>query len=156
MTNDREPIEHDLIRDGTLFDELEIANTEITPTVGNDDLHVRIEMQVDDELIESCAFGLIFVLGVLSFADARPRGVSGNWFEDDDQFTAADMIRNLRFENGGLRMYVDYLRGRCVKTRVEVAKNGRVVLDTVNRGQAATRWVDQLRGKKFLRPVASL
>jgi hypothetical protein len=45
------------------------------------------------------------------------------------------------------------LRGRCVKTSVDVSSDGRVSLDTVNRGQAATRWVDRFKGKKFLRPV---
>ena len=153
MSDDRQPIEYELVSQGTLFDELEIVETAITPTTGNDDLHVGIELQVDEELVESCAFGLIFVLGVLSFADARPRGVSGRWFDDEDQFNAGDLLRHLRFESGRLYMYVDYLRGRCVKTTVEVSGDGKVILDTVNRGQAATRWVDLLRGKKFLRPV---
>jgi len=154
MTDENRPIEHDLIRDGTLFDDLAVIATDIAPTVGNEDLHVRIELQLDEELLESCAFGLVFVLGLLSFAAARPRGISGQWYEDDDQFTAADMLRHLRFERGGLHLDVDYLRGRCVKTQIEVKGDGRVILETVNRGQAATRWVDQLRGKKFLRPVA--
>ena len=153
MSDDRHPIEHELISQGTLFDELEIVETAITLTTGNDDLHVRIELQVDEELVESCAFGLIFVLGVLSFVDARPRGVSGRWFDDEDQFNSGDLLRHLRFESGRLCMYVDYLRGRCVKTTVEVSGDGKVILDTVNRGQAATRWVDLLRGRKFLRPV---
>jgi len=50
-------------------------------------------------------------------------------------------------------MYVDYPRGRCVKTSVDVSGDGHVLLERVNRGQAATRWVDRLKGKKFLRPV---
>lgn len=100
------------------------------------------------------ALGRFFVLGLLSFADARPRGISGKWYEDDDQSTAADMLRHLRFEHGELQLDVDYLRGRWVKTRIEVKSDGLVVLDTVNRGQAATRWVDEMRGKTFLRPVA--
>lgn len=36
---------------------------------------------------------------------------------------------------------------------IEVTKDGGLVPDTVSRGQAATRWIDRLRGKKFLRPV---
>jgi hypothetical protein len=94
------------------------------------------------------------VLGLLSFHDGRPRGVSDKWF-DDDQFTAADMLRHLRFERGALCVHVDYLRARCMKTDVEMSKDGRVRLKTVNRGQAATRWVDRLRGKKVLRAVES-
>lgn len=134
------PIEHHLFRDGTLFEEIEITESKIEPTVGNEDWHVRITFRVEEDLIGSCGFGLIFVLGALSFHDA-------------DQFTAADMRRHLSFEHGKLHMYVDYLRGRCVKTSVDVTSDGHVLLETVNRGQAATRWVDRLKGKKFLRPV---
>jgi hypothetical protein len=150
---DEPRIEYQLVQDGTLFEEIEILDTKIVPTVGNEDWAVTIEFRVEEDLIESCAFGLIFVLGLFSFHDGRPRGVSGKWFEDDDEFTAADMLRHLKFERGTLKMYVDYLRGRCIKTDVEVSSDGRIVLRTVNRGQAATRWVDRLKGKKFLRAV---
>jgi hypothetical protein len=150
---DEPRIEYQLVQDGTLFEEIEILDTKIVPTVGNEDWAVTIEFRVEEDLIESCAFGLIFVLGLFSFHDGRPRGVSGKWFEDDDEFTAADMLRHLKFERGTLKMYVDYLRGRCIKTHVEVSSDGRIVLRTVNRGQAATRWVDRLKGKKFLRAV---
>jgi hypothetical protein len=153
MSDENQPIEHQLFRDGTLFEEIEITESKIEPTVGNEDWHVRITFRVEEDLITSCGFGLIFVLGALSFHDGRPRGVSGEWFEDADQFTAADMLRHLSFEQGKLHMYVDYLRGRCVKTSVDVSSDGHVLLETVNRGQAATRWVDRLKGKKFLRPV---
>jgi hypothetical protein len=148
-----EPIEYELVRSGTLFDDLEILDTKIVPTIGNEDWAVTVEFKVDEDLVETCVFGLIYVLGLLSFHDGRPRGVSGNWFEDDDQFTAADMVRHLKFKRGTLSMYVDYLRGRCMKTDIEVSSNGVVRLKTVNRGQAATRWVDRLRGKKFLQAV---
>jgi hypothetical protein len=153
MPDNPTPIEYELVREGTLFEDIETLDTKLTPTVGNEDWHVRIEMRVDDEIINSCAFGLMYVLGLLSFHDGRPRGVSGKWFEDDDEFTAADMLRHLTFERGRLHMYVDYLRGRCLKTTVEVSSNGHVLLETVNRGQAATRWVERLRGKRFLQAV---
>lgn len=153
MANDEAPIEHDLIRDGTIFEDIEILETRIVPTARDEDWSVTIEFRVDGDLVGSCALGLMYVLGLLSFHDGRPRGVSGEWFEDDDEFTAADMLRHLRFERGTLKMYVDYLRGRCLKTDVEVSSDGRVRIKTVNRGQAATRWVDRLRGQKFLRAV---
>lgn len=152
MTDDPR-IEYQLVQDGTLFEEIEILDKKIEPTVGNEDWAVTIVFRVEEDLVESCAFGLIYVLGLLSFHDGRPRGVSGKWFEDDDEFTAADMLRHMRFERGTLKMYVDYLRGRCVKTDVEVSSDGRVTVRTVNRGQAATRWVDRLKGKKFLQAV---
>jgi hypothetical protein len=53
-------------------------------------------------------------------------------------------------------MYIDYLRGRCVKTTVEVSSDGKALVETVNRGQAATRWVERLRGKKFLQAVETV
>lgn len=146
------PIEHKLIHDASLLD-IEIVESDARPTVGDEDWNVRMQLQVDEDLIETCAHGVIFAIGVLSFHDGRPRGVSGQWFEDDDQFTAADMLRHLHFENGKLRMCLDYLRGRCVKTTVEVASDGVVRLETVNRGKAALNWVARLQGKKLLEAV---
>ena len=65
-----------------------------------------------------------------------------------------DMLRHLSFERGQLRMHVDYLRGRCIKTTVVASSDGLVVLETTNRGQAATRWVQRLKGEKFLRAAS--
>jgi hypothetical protein len=151
--NGREiPIEYKLLRDASLLD-VSIVESDINPTVGDEDWLVRMQLQVDEELVDSCSHGFIFAVGVLSFHDGRPRGVSGEWFEDDDQFTAADLLEHLRFENGKLQMYVDYLRGRCIKTTVEVASDGKVRLETVNRGKAAVTWVAKLQGKKLLQAV---
>ena len=50
-------------------------------------------------------------------------------------------------------MYVDYLRGRCVKTTVEIGSDGKVLLETVNRGKAALKWIARLQGKKLLQAV---
>jgi hypothetical protein len=153
VTEAKAPIEHELIRSGLLFDDIDVLDTKITPTVGNEDLHVEILLQADGDLVRGAAFGLIYVLALMSFADARPRGESGQWYEDDDQFTSADLLRHLSFERGKLHLYVDYLRGRCMKTTIEIWSDGRVRLDTVNRGQAATRWVDRMKGKSHLQPI---
>ena len=90
---------------------------------------------------------------MLSFAAARPRGVSGIDFEQQDQWTAADLLRHLRYERGRLVCETDYVRGRMMKTDVTVFPDGRFTLATTNRGEAATRWVALLQGKKVLRPV---
>ncbi len=37
-----------------------------------------------------------------------------------------------------------------MKTGIEVFSDGRVVLETQNRGEAAPRWVEKLQGKKML------
>jgi hypothetical protein len=71
------PIEHKLIHDASLLD-VEIIEVDVHPTVGEEDWVVRMHLQVDADLLDSCAHGLIFALGVLSFHEARPRGVSGN------------------------------------------------------------------------------
>lgn len=116
------PIEYELLRDATLA-EIWVPKTEINPTSG-DDKHVQIEgrlgLEEDDDGepvndAEHCAFGFIYALGVLSFADARPRGVSGMHFEEKDDWAVGDMLRRLRFERGELRFYADYVRGRCMK-----------------------------------------
>ena len=134
--NDEPPIELKLVQDAMLLD-LEIVDTRLEPTAGNENWHVRIRIRAEEDLIETCALGLIFTLGMLSFHDARPRGVS-------------DMLRHLEFTHGRLHFHADYVRGRCVKTTIEVSSDGQVLVETVNRGQAATRWLDRLRGKRLL------
>ena len=151
-TEDNAPIEHRLIQDALLL-EFEVVDTKIEPTLDNDDWHVRIVLQVEEDLLESCAFGLIFTLGALSFHDGRPRGYSGRLFEDEDEWTVGDMLTHLEFTHGQLHFHADYVRGRCMKTTIDVSTDGTVVLVTVNRGQAATRWVDRLKGKKSLQAV---
>jgi len=37
-----------------------------------------------------------------------------------------------------------------MKTSIIAEKNGTVKLVTVNRGEVASRWVDKLKGKKFM------
>lgn len=146
------PIEYQLVSDAVLVD-IEVKETVVKPTVGNEDFHVRIVMAVDEEQVESFAFALIFTLGALSFHDGRPRGFSGVHFDEDDEWVVSDMIRYLEFRNGRLCFYADYVRGRCMKTTINLASDGTLVLETVNRGQAATRWVSKLQGEKTLRLV---
>jgi hypothetical protein len=95
----------------------------------------------------------MFVLGALSFRDARPRGVPDMHFVEKDDWTSADMLRHLRFEHGRLHSYADYVRGRMMKTTVEVDPDGNIVVETLNRGEAATRWVSTVQGKKTLAVV---
>lgn len=152
MTEKRTPIGYKLINDATLV-EFEILKTDIQPTVGNEDKVVTVELQLDEELAETCALGFMFALGVLSFHDGRPRGVSGHWYEDDDELAVDDFLEHFEYTRGKLHVYFDYIRGRCLKTTIEVSPDGKLFLRTVNRGEAATRWLDLLRGKKFLRPV---
>ncbi len=121
-----------------------------------DNVRVSIAMEDDPEVLQGCCFGLIFALGVLSFHGARPRGVSEiGGYREDDEWTVGDMLRHLRFERGRLQFDADYVRGRMMKTTIVVGSDGRIELETAGRGEAASRWVSQLQGKKVLSAVAS-
>jgi hypothetical protein len=151
-----EPIEHELLRNAVAA-EITVTSTDVSPT-STGDRHVRIEGRLGDDEeshVEWAALGFIYALGVLSFAAARPRGVSGMHFEEHDQWTVADMLRHLRYERGRLVCETDYVRGRMMKTDMTIFPDGRFTLTTTNRGEAASRWVSQLQGKKVLRPVPS-
>jgi len=74
-------------------------------------------------------------------------------FEESDDWSAADMQRHLRYLYGSLSFYADYVRGRMMKTSVTVRPDGRFTIETTNRGEAATRWVPRLQGKKLLSDV---
>jgi hypothetical protein len=150
---------YDLLKTGTLV-HFDITKTEVERPEHIDETLVRVELQLgeveDDERtndVEWGAFGFIYVLGLQSFADARPRGVSDMHFEENDEFGVADLIAHLRYERGRVCFAVDYLRGRCVKTDITVSPDGKVVLETRCRGEAALRWVDRLKGKKPLQLV---
>jgi hypothetical protein len=150
-------IEYELIATAVAL-ELHVASVKKEPTTA-DDWHLRIEGQLSkdaeeaEDHVEWGAIPLIYVLGVFSFADARPRGYSEIHYSKDDDWTAADMLRHLQFERGALHFYADYVRGRMLKTTVEVRKDGTFTLETINRGEAATRWLGKLEGKKTLRLV---
>ncbi len=94
-------------------------------------------MKDDPDVLESCAWGLIYAIGVLPFADVRPRGSSEIDFQDKDEWTVADMLRHLTFVRGRLHFHADYVRGRMLKTTVEIDKDGKILLETINRGETA-------------------
>jgi hypothetical protein len=151
--SDELPIEYELLKDVVALN-LKVLDTKIEHFMEN--THVKIVMQdVDEEdesslVIESCAWGLIYALGVLSFADARPRGASDMDYVEKDEWYVSDMLRHLRFERGRLHFYADYVRGRMLKTTIDIDRDGKITLETVNRGEAATRWVTKLQGKKVI------
>src|SRR5438128_10223175 len=82
-----EPIEHELLRNAVAA-EVTVTNTEVSPT-STGDRYMRIGGRLgDDEQshVEWAALGFIYALGVLSFAAAPPRGVSGMDFAEPDQW----------------------------------------------------------------------
>ena len=111
---------------------------------------IRVALRIDGDDVDTAAFGLVFALGVLSFDEARPRGASDIEYEEQDEWSTDDMLQHLEFSQGRLRFYADYVRGRMMKTSIEVHADGRVVLQVVNRGRTAERWVGMLQGRKHL------
>jgi len=149
-----DPIEQELLK-SAMIAEVTVVDIAISPT-STGDRHVRLEGRLGDDEhddVEWSAFGFIYAIGLLSFHDARPRGYSGMHFSEHDQWMATDMQRHLRYERGRLSFDADYVRGRMMKTTVTIHPDGRFTLDTVNRGEAATRWIARIQGKKVLAAV---
>jgi len=120
-------------------------------------VHVRLTFAHDPDLDESplewAAFGTLYTLAALSFADARPRGYSETGFRDDDAFMPSDLLDHLRYVNGELHVTLDYLRGRRVKTDLVIRPDGEVSIRTVGRGKAVLQWLDRPGGGAGLRLV---
>lgn len=156
---------HKLVQDGATV-AFDIVKEEITTTPGGGDTVVEIELHLgeveepdpefpDDEPYRSedhewGGLGFLFTLMVLSFHDARPRGVSGNWYEDDDEYRVSDFVQGLKYQRGELHVSGDDIRGRCIKTDIVLRPDGKVTLKTWTRGEAATRWIRKLKGEKTL------
>ena len=166
MTSEARMIGYDLLKTGTLVS-FRVDTEEVldAPTDGAEfglRLHLKFipleeEEASEDEAAEDTAewgaFGFMFALGVLSFAEAKPRNLSELDYEENDEFKLADFIGGLRFVRGELHFDADYIRGRRIKTHIVVRSNGTVVLETIGRGKAPLRWLDQLKGKKLMRLV---
>jgi len=108
----------------------------------------RAVLRIDADHVATCGLGLAFALGVLSFDDGRPRGMSEIDYAERDELTVADLVRHLSFEHGALRLSLDYLRGRMLKTDVSVHPDGRVVLVARNRDLLPEQWIEKLQGKE--------
>lgn len=88
--------------------------------------HMEIVCKIDEDDVETSAFGLIYTLSCLSFRDARPAGASEMHYQDEDAWWAIDMLKCLRFSYGEL------------------------TVDTSGRGTSASRWISTIQGKKVL------
>ncbi len=158
MNNDRSA-GLELLKTGTLVD-FEVINTKTELAPDKENIHVRIDMvfkadedQEPADIVEWAAFGFIFVLAILSFADARPRGISEVDYSAKDDLTVSDFLEGLSFGRNGLHFRADYIRGRSLKTDITVRPAGTMTLTTWGRGEAALRWLDRLKGKKLMEVV---
>jgi hypothetical protein len=110
-------------------------------TLGAGIVRVRIALEADPAVLTRCAWDLIFALGALSFTDAS----ADLDFDPRDGWGVDDMLRCLAFEHGRLCFRADHLYGCCMKTTIEIDSEGKIVLETVDRGEVATRWIAKLR-----------
>jgi hypothetical protein len=140
--------------------EFQIVRSEVFEGIDGGEFGLRVELQFvsDDEdglaSDDSGALGFLFAIGVLSFADARPRGASEMHYQEQDEFGVGDFLNCLSHSVGGhLRFDADYVRGRRMKTRIVVSPNGPVVIDTQGRGKSAEHWLARLQGGQRLRSI---
>jgi hypothetical protein len=141
-----------------------VVKEEVLPAPDESEFGMRVTLQLEDpedpegdaqELVEWGAFGFMYVLALLSFADARPRGFSEKEYNETDELKLADVVAGLTFRRGALYFHADYLRGRRVKTSITVTAHGLVTIETIGRGKGPLRWIDRLKGKDGLRVVAT-
>lgn len=154
MTPDDRSAGMHLLEKGTLV-EFKILDVQVMPGPDDAEFGVRIDLRLGDEDEDSSDVewggpGFCFVLAVLSFADARPRGASEMDYQEHDQITLMDFLEGFSFLRGELHFRGDYIRGRRLKTDVTVKPDGAVTLQTVGRGKAALQWLDCLKGKKMM------
>ena len=80
-----------LLRTGVLVP-VRVVEETVTPGPDEGEFVLRIDVSIDDdeipeedraEVVEWGAFGFLFVIGTLSFHDARPRGASEIDYRDD-------------------------------------------------------------------------
>ncbi|MEJ0034852.1 MAG: hypothetical protein WDO68_01985 [Gammaproteobacteria bacterium] len=166
MTSEARAIGYELLKTGTLVSFRVVTEEVLNAPADDAEFGLRVQLKFvaedeeegdEDDVAENTAewgsFGFMFLLGVLSFAEAKPRNTSVLEYEEKDEFRLADFIERLRFVRGELHFDADYIRGRRIKTRILVRSNGTVTLETVGRGKAALRWLEQLEGKKLMRLV---
>jgi hypothetical protein len=107
-------------------------------------VRIRVTLEADPAALARCTWGLVFAIGALSFDDAA----ADLDLAESDEWTAGDMLRHLSFERGWLRFQADHVRGRRMKTTIEIDPDGRITLGAVDRGDAALRWLSRLQVKQ--------
>ena len=145
-----------LLRTGVL---VRVVEERITPVPDEGEFAQCLDIAFHDDetpeedradVVEWGAFGFLFVIGRLSFHDARPRRASEIDYRDDDEFRVGDFLECIRYRNGKLQFDADYLRGRRMKTRARVRSDGSGFIETVGRGKSAAHWIARLKGRQPL------
>ena len=110
----------------------------------------EIKIQIDEDEVETSAFGIMYSISLLSFLQGRPAGASVIEYQEQDVWSLEDFHRHLSFIYGKLRFEADYVRGRLIKTVVEISKDGTILIKTINRADLASQWVEYLLGKRSM------
>ena len=160
MTENDRMVGHHLLETGVVVP-FRLLEHEILPAPDQAEFGVRLKLkfEADDEdedpedIVEWGAFGFMFVLAVLAFADARPREASALDYRETDELTVSDFLACLSFRRGALEFRADYIRGRRMKTEIVVRSDGSVTLTTIGRGKALFHWLDRIQGKKAMRVI---
>lgn len=148
----------ELLHTGTLVD-FQVTNTQIHEGPDAAEFSVEIGLkfppnpETEENDLDWGALGFLFIIGTLSFADARPRESSVIEYAEQDEFQVGDFIRCLHWEGGALKFSADYVRGRRMKTDLALRSDGSGRLTTSGRGKAAIHWLERLKGKKQLQVV---
>ena len=143
--SEAQPYEFDLI------DQAMTTPIEIDAASGDGDFdHLKVTCKISEDDVDTSAFGLLYTISLLSFIDARPAGVSEMHYNEKIDWSATDLLRCLSYVHGELRFDADYVRGRRMKTIIYIKSDGTLILETSGRGQAATRWISRIQGKKVL------
>ena len=105
----------------------------------------QIVFQFVDDEPDCFAFDLLFTLGLMSYIDAQPVGISHHHYNPNDEWDIEKFLNCLRFEMGNLILSSDYIDGRMMKTDIKFSFGGKVTLSTQNRGRIAEQWLMKLQ-----------
>ena len=136
--------------------EIEIISNEYNEFPGYQDSnnqYQKIVFQIKEEEPDIWAIGVIFTLSLMSFTFASPRGYSETEFVPDEEWNLAYFLDGLEFRWKSLYFSSDYVSGRHMKTDIKFESDGKVTLETRNRGKGAERWLSHLRGKRHIKEV---
>jgi hypothetical protein len=107
---------------------------------------------------------ILFLLSSLAFLEATPVGSVASDLEIDenqedafrevDGWTPADFLSHLRFEEDGLRVSLECIRGRSVFTELYLSSAGMLVIKTWGRGRSVHRWLGFVSGQSHIRDVS--
>jgi len=113
----------------------------------------EIVFKVEEDEPEIYAVGILFCLALMSFTDAAPRGISEEYFTPDEDWSLGYFVDGLKYWYGSICYSADYVSGRMMKTDIKFDKDGKVTVETRNRGKSADKWLTMLQGKKHLQEV---